>query len=310
MTLPVKKLFFINLLFLLLSFPALSDEYKITKHENAMFWTIDSFDKNGNPSRIYVSGTIHLADESIYPVPDFILQAWDESDRIYGEISSDDWTDYQSIFMKHLSSSLITDGFNIEEVLSPEEIETIKSILGQENYLNFIQFEPWVITQTLSGLLYNESTLDSKYSYDVFYINKSFSEEITMFGLDTLEEQLSLLSYGNRESQIQMLKDSLEALKSGNEDSLKELENLYNAYKSYDEEIFANHYYSQIQEEIERNEFYNEYYKQMLEVRNKKWAEKFSDLLNEGGTTFIFAGCAHFTGDKSVFKFLQEEKSF
>ena len=39
----------------------------------------------------------------------------------------------------------------------------------------------------------------------------------------------------------------------------------------------------------------------LLDDRNKAWSYKIEDYLLQGGTTFIFAGCAHFTGSASVF---------
>lgn len=304
----IKKLLSSLLISFIFITAVFSREYKITKHEGSMSWTIDSTDSEGSPSRIYIVGTIHLADESIYPVPDYILDAWDDADTVYGEISSKDWGTYYSKFTAHLCESVIKDDFDIETVLSEEEIKTLKNSVGAANYNNFKKFEPWVYTATLSGTVFKDCTLKPGYSYDVFFIKKANEEDVEMFGLDTLQEQLDVISYGSREVQIKLLKDSLASI-INSEDSSEDIEKLFAAYKTGDADYFTDVYHSQLAKEIERESVYKEYYENMLTKRNKKWAKKIRKILDEGGVTFIFAGVGHFTGNESVFDFLEKEMS-
>ena len=55
-----------------------------------------------------------------------------------------------------------------------------------------------------------------------------------------------------------------------------------------------------------RGEFYRAYYNKLFTERNKAWADKILQYLDEGGTTFIFAGCGHFVGHDSVFANLEK----
>lgn len=303
----IKKIF-IQIVFTLITLSSIfAKEYTITKHDDAMFWTIDSTDSQGDPSRIYVLGTIHLADSSIYPVPQFILDAWNDSDKIYGEISSKDWKNYTAQFTNHILKYVINDGFDIETKLTEDEIKTLKEITGS-NYMNFKKFEPWILLSATAGSSYKESSLSAEYSYDVFFINKAKEEGIEMFGLDPLKTQLNILSYGSREIQIALLKDALNSIKDKTS-AADELEKLYEAYKSFDENKFTEVYYTQLKAEIERQPVYKDYYRTMLDDRNEKWAKKFEQILDDGGVTFIFAGIGHFTGKNSVFNLLEKEKS-
>ena len=40
----------------------------------------------------------------------------------------------------------------------------------------------------------------------------------------------------------------------------------------------------------------------LLKDRNIVWADKFEEYLNKGGTSFVFAGLAHFLGEDCVFE--------
>lgn len=302
----IKKIAAAILILFSISASLTAKEYKITKHENSMFWTIDSTDRQGSPSRIYVLGTIHLADETLYPVPDYILEAWEDADVVYGEISSKDWSTYMAQFTSFLMLSAINDGFDIEDELSDEDIALIKKTLGIANYNNFKKFEPWVMSTTLSGQALKSNKLSAEYSYDIFFIKKANEEGIEMLGLDPLKTQLEVLSYGNRDDQIKLLKDAVESLKDL-KTAVNDVEKLYEAYTTGDTEYFTKAYFSQLEKEIERETVYKGYYEAMLINRNRKWAKKFKDILDEGGVTFIFAGAGHFTGNDSVFEMLKKD---
>ncbi|MBQ2205964.1 MAG: TraB/GumN family protein, partial [Treponema sp.] len=40
--------------------------------------------------------------------------------------------------------------------------------------------------------------------------------------------------------------------------------------------------------------------------RNEKWAKRIQSYIEMGGTTFVYAGAAHWVGEKSVFAYLEE----
>ena len=68
--------------------------------------------------------------------------------------------------------------------------------------------------------------------------------------------------------------------------------------------------FTQSNEDEENSDpLYQQYHDLVYTNRNKDWAEDITNYLNEGGTTFIFAGCAHWLGDDSVFHYLKEMKT-
>ncbi|MBQ2479917.1 MAG: TraB/GumN family protein [Treponema sp.] len=49
-----------------------------------MFWKISGTDKNGNPSVVYIQGTIHVGSKELYPLDKEVLDAFNNADRIAG----------------------------------------------------------------------------------------------------------------------------------------------------------------------------------------------------------------------------------
>lgn len=285
--------------------PALHKELTITKSDDAMFWIIDSIDDEGEPSRLYVLGTIHLADDEIYPVPDYILDAWDDSDWICGEISTDGWQNYMRDIGARVGASLLNeDEPKTDELLSDEEKAIIIESIGESSFKQLSKFEPWILNSALGGAVFKKCPLEATKSYDVYFIKKATEAGIFMYGLDELEDQLDFISYGNQEIQLKMLKTTLSNIKNS-DDSVKDIVTLYDAYKTADIETFNKAYADQLKREIAVDPLYKDYYTEMLTKRNARWAEEFKEMLDYGGTNFIFAGCAHFAGEDSVFEFLK-----
>ena len=62
----------------------------LSKENDRMFWKISSTDKEGKPSYIYMQGTVHLGNDRIFPIGENVLYQFDNADRVYAEISSED----------------------------------------------------------------------------------------------------------------------------------------------------------------------------------------------------------------------------
>ncbi len=276
----------------------------LSKYPEAMLWELKGTDSQGNPSSVYILGTIHVADNRLYPLPNVVESAWKNADRIVGEISTDDWGRYTDEIQKRTIASLSKDK-SVKDYLTDDENEFLTALLGAQTYASLSMFEPWVLNSTLSTILLQSSGLFAEQSYDVSFITKAHSAGIKMEGLDSLDTQLDILQYGNWDEQVLFLKDGIKSLQNITEETMQ-LVSLYEAYLSADPDIFTALYTEELEEDIKQNPLYKDYYKKMFNDRNKKWAEKIADYLKQGGTTFIFAGAGHFTGDNSVFTYMQK----
>ena len=90
------------------------------------------------------------------------------------------------------------------------------------------------------------------------------------------------------------------------EEAAKEMTDLYEVFLKGDEKAFAEIYYKDFEEEIKNHPVYQDYFDSLLSKRNKDWAVKIADYLDEPGVTFVFAGCAHFVGSESVFEYMNQ----
>ena len=279
---------------------------EVTRMPERFFWKISGTDAEGKPSAVYIQGTIHVGTEEIYPLEDGVIEIFDSADRHVSEIASDEIDKmYSMIQTEMLTSFSKADGKLVLDSLEEKEAEALNTLLGSEAVALLNRFEPWVLNAAIEGMVISSAGFDPLLGLDMWFYARLASLGKKTTGLDTLRTQLDIVEYGTYEEQVELLKDTLSQIMDP-EKTRAELEELYNAYLSNDEERMVaaaqleNLKYSEINEE-----FYNAYYEKMLTDRNKSWAEQIKQFLKEGGTTFIFAGTAHFTGEDSVFSCLK-----
>ncbi len=270
-----------------------------------MFWSISGTDAKGNPSKVYIQGTVHVGDSSLYPFADTVLSAWSESDRIFAEISAEDLQSAaQEIAVAVQASLPKADGKNLLDYLSDEEKEAYLSLIPEESATQFALFEPWVSQYILTSLVMQNSGYTANYGPDVQFYSLAIQQGLTVQGLDQVQDQIDAMVFGTYDQQLAILKDTLADV-ADPESFLEELRNMFKAYVDNDKAALAT-ILDEDSENLKDQDWYGDYQSVMLYKRNQSWADQIKGFLSEGGTTFIFAGCGHFLGDNNVFEYLKK----
>ncbi|UTC75495.1 TraB/GumN family protein [Treponema sp. OMZ 792] len=262
----------------------------LIKHPERMFWEIKT-----DEASIYILGTIHVADKDFYPLEDKILETFDKADRLVSELGGlPEMNSLQEkLQVRMLQNMNLNPEKDLSNFLSEDEINVVKQELGEGIAAPLFKFNPWILTITLNQILYTKADLEPQNGIDIYLINRAGERKIE--ALETIDEQLDILSSGSFEEQIYDLKKTIDDLQNADKtiDFLTKLKRLYLENNSEDLKDFIGSLLD-MSEGIPHDA--------LLKVRNIVWAEKFDQYLNEGGTSFVFAGIAHFLGEDSVFE--------
>ena len=260
----------------------------LIKHPERMFWEI----KKGDAS-IYVLGTIHVADKDFYPLEDKILEAFDKADRRVSELGSKKEIETLQEKLEIRMLQNFNPKKNLSNFLSEDEINVIKQELGENIAVTLLKFNPWVLTIALNQVLYTKAGLDPQNGIDMHLLNRAGKKNIE--ALESIDEQLDLLSSGTFEEQLKALKETIDELQNTDKtiDWLTKLKKLYLENNTEELKDFIGSLLD-MTDGISQDA--------LLKDRNIVWADKFEEYLNKGGTTFVFAGLAHFLGEDSVFE--------
>ncbi|WP_433948872.1 TraB/GumN family protein [Paenibacillus taichungensis] len=256
-------------------------------------WEVES---NGNT--VYLVGSMHIADESFYPLRKEFEEAFAEADYLGVEIDiSKAAEEAQQKIVLDLGS--YQDGTTLKDHISSETYTQLGNILKQSgldpNALD--TFKPWVVESTLASLKSMKAGYEASAGVDLYFIQKAIERKLPVIELESYESQLGMFNDFSKELQEKTLKATLdnfdvlddsvnqmaEMWKTGNDEQLLELTNSF----SDDEE----------------------YNKAMLIDRNVGMADKIDGYLKngKGEEYFIVVGAAHYLGDHGVVKLLKDK---
>lgn len=285
---------------------------ELTKYDDMMFWKIEGSDSNGKPACIYVLGTIHIGDDRLYPIPKEILNAYGKADKVYGEISTNGWNELTAATVSRVLQAQIQaaeweaeNGISWYDTLTEEQQQFLVEKFGEAVVNANKDFMPWVLSSAMSELSFVGTGLTANYSYDIHFISVSNELGIEMLGLDDLDVQLDIMAYGDMEFQLNMLQASIDEYLKDEDISKNETLDIYKAYLTGEEEQLEKILFSEMDKEIAEDPEMQGYYNALFVDRNNNWAELFSQLILEGGNTFVFAGAGHFVGEESVFQIMK-----
>ncbi|MDR2459486.1 MAG: TraB/GumN family protein [Deltaproteobacteria bacterium] len=246
---------------------------------------------------IYLFGSLHLVKDSIYPLKNVIMEAFNSSSRLIVELDPDS---------AKLSGSLVLlfekgyypPGETLMEHLSPElrslmepHIAIVPS--GADNNM-----KPWLLSMVLDLIYLQKLGYSEALGVDKYLIGEAKDKGMPIFELETPEQQLNIFANMSEEhselflkytilelNMLESIMDKIEAAwVSGDENAFVEL-------------IFQN--YSQYPEFAPLME-------QVIFDRNYSMLESILPFCNEPGVSFAVIGAAHLVGPLGIPALLEQ----
>lgn len=275
----------------------------LIEHPERFFWEL----KRGDAS-VFVLGTVHVADKSFYPLEEKVLTVFDKADRLVSEIGGkEEFAELTFFTTERILKSTVTDPQkHLDRFLTADEIKTLHGRLGAD-VINFFVFDPWVLTLSVNTKILEQSGLKAEDGIDFYLIMRAGNRKIE--ALDSPETQLDILEskHNTFQERINILKDAISGLDDFEKNTayFTEIKRLYLANDKAGFRTFFNKRLD-VPASFSKEQIKN-YKTAVLKNRNIEWARKFDEYLKKGGTTFIFAGAAHFFDEDSVFDIMYKK---
>ena len=269
------------LLWLLLPLNAFADPafYRISKG-NEQHWLL---------------GSIHAGKPSLYPLPDPVERAWQQSRALVMEvdmthISQAQWQEMGAI-------TRLVDGKTLKDHL-PIDLYRRTLIAAGQNGLNesmLAPLRPWFAAITLTQAALERTGYRGEFGVDQHFAKRANDGGKPIVGLETLLEQLGYLaSVGD--NQTLMLESTL--------DELPELEKgfaeVMAAWQNGDQATLIN----LLKEEMAPPKLQAWLEQTLLAERNRNWVKKWPGLPNE---SFIVVGALHLYGEQGLLALLEQQ---
>ena len=267
---------------------------KETKEAGRGFmWEVQN---NGNT--VYLVGSMHIADDSFYPLRPEFEQAFAEADYLGVEIDLSKAADeeQQNMIMK---LGMYQDGTTLKDHVSKDTYAKVGDILEQNGMKRdaLDAFKPWVVETTISSLKSVMAGYEATEGIDLYFIQKALERKIPIVELESYESQLSMFDQFSKELQEKNLNAALD-----NFDILDDgVDQMADMWKKGDEKALL-----ELTNSMAGDAEYN---KAMLIDRNIGMADKIDGYLksDKKAEYFIVVGAAHYLGEHGVIKLLEDK---
>ncbi len=154
------------------------------------FWKVS--DEN---SSVWVLGSIHLADSTLYPLAPVIDSAFAHSDELAVELNMNDEEVVKEVGEQSAVQGLLTEG-TLRDLLPQDMWNTVDSLCTAWN-VPIVMIEktrPWLAAMTLSSYAFMQAGLNPEYGIDYVLLDRAAMDGKAIVGLETAEEQISALA--------------------------------------------------------------------------------------------------------------------
>jgi len=257
--------------------------------------------KENTKNKLYLFGSIHASDESMYPLPDYVMDAYQKSDAIAVEFDLIEYTKDLSSQVSLLSKFVIPNNQQIGDYIEQEDYAQAVEILQNANLYSpvFDSYNPMFWVTLIENAAIVDAKLKEQYGIDHHFLQLAKEDSKEIMELESAEYQYNLLSGFDYDTQIHLLKQSIDQYEEQTND-LKELHELYKKgnKKELEELLF---------EEEEVDEYTEEYNHQLVTVRNGLMASSLKEAFDKGENIFCTVGLAHIIGEGGVADLLEQQ---
>ncbi|WP_439823660.1 TraB/GumN family protein [Aeromonas caviae] len=243
----------------------------------------------------WLLGSIHAGKPSLYPLPDPVERAWQQSRALVMEvdmthISQEQWQEMGAI-------TRLVDGKTLKDHL-PIDLYRRTLIAAGQNGLNesmLAPLRPWFAAITLTQAALERTGYRGEYGVDQHFAKRANDGGEPIVGLETLLEQLGYLaSVGD--NQTLMLESTLDELP----DIQQGFDAVMTAWQNGDEATLIN----LLREEMAPPKLQAWLEQTLLAERNRNWVKKWPSLPNE---SFIVVGALHLYGEHGLLALLEQQ---
>lgn len=259
-------------------------------------------------SVIWLFGSIHVGREEFYPLPDYVMDAFNEADSLAVEADIVAFEEDIAVQTQALSKMMYLDGTTIKDYIPEDLYNSAVEIMTEYDYYmpQLDYYCPSMWSSLIRSLVLEGLGIESELGVDMHLLKKAYEEEKEILEVESVQMQYEMLAGFSDEIQLLLLEASVE-MYDEIDDAEDEMNQLLDLWASGDEEEFAK-VINEVDEEMteEEQELYDEYNKEMTVNRNIFMTDYAEDALADGGDVFICVGAAHVVGEGAMADLLSE----
>jgi hypothetical protein len=265
-------------------------KYKVTEMGHFL-WKAES-----QTAKVYLLGSIHLAKPDMYPLPDFVEKAFDESDALVVEINTENVNP-----MDMMAKAMYGDKRTLKNELSEETYNKLAKMFDENKIMPFVynRMKPWFAVMMVLTMELAKAGYEKDLGIDKYFMDKA-KDKKDILELESLDFQVNLFDNELEQFQEQFVKYSL----MDQENMINEVDELVRLWKTNNVDEMERI----VLQEVEQNEEFKPLMNKMYGERNNNMLKKIEGYLQTDKTYFVVVGSAHLVGEKGIVKMLKKIK--
>ena len=252
------------------------------------------YEVNNKGNKIYMLGSIHVGNSTLYPIDENIIKALKSSEKIYMEIDLSKREEAKKMRQK----IYYNDGKNLKDDLGEELYSRVLKIFQgygmEEEQVKILR--PWAIYNTMASDPKGESPKGS-FGIESYFLALSLLNKIEIDELESMEFQSNILSSFDKKTYVEMIETlTAEIEKNGYKNINSGLYTLLDAWQSGDRDKMKSIL------SLKGDKASEKFNEAILDERDEGMAKKIDAMLKKDGknTYFILIGSAHLVPENSV----------
>ena len=248
---------------------------------------------------VYLLGSVHVANESFYPLPPEIEKAFAESKVLAVEV---DLTKVNAAGMQGalLQKGLYPPGDGIGKHVPKETLEKLREYFRNREMVPdaMEKFRPWALAVTITMLEVQSKGYEAALGVDKHFMERAGGRKIVE--LESADDQINLLSSFPPKLEAEFLAATLDSA-AETEDTMARMMKLWKEGDAEGLEKLT------ITEPLQERPDLKGVYARMFDERNEKMAQKIGAFLKGSEPHFVVVGAGHLIGPRGIVKLLEKK---
>lgn len=266
-----------------------------------LFWQVTDPETGGT---LYLLGSIHAADDSVYPLPQVVTEAFRYADSLAVEADILALENDPAALAEAAAMLVYADGTTIQDHLPADLYQAAKKQLSDAGVYSaaYEWMKPAMWSSALDNLALDAAGLDSDKGIDLHFLKQAAQTGKRIIEIESAVEQYEMLAGFSDETWTLLMQTAVDDPAGQTE----EVKTMYSIWKSGNFDAFST-YVTAEPEGLSGKEqqLYAAYQREMIDDRNAGMAQKAIELLQSAETCFFVVGAAHMAGDTGIVSALQ-----
>jgi hypothetical protein len=179
-------------------------------HTRGLLWKVESATPGPDAAVLYLAGSIHALGRTAYPLAPSFDQAFEASTTLVEEIDLLETPD-EVAGAALLAKAQLKPGRTLEQSLSPPTYQRLTAFTSAARIplAKLSELKPWAVAVMLSSLVAVQIGLDPALGLDRHFLERARARQLTVVGLETMDQQLDFFDKLPQATQDQMLAEAL-----------------------------------------------------------------------------------------------------